>query len=88
MKSIENKIGRDFDPQHKHQYFKDIIKFKNQKFLKSSTEFVKAGNDRMYETTFFGTLDLNKSTTHSDERAPVKKNCVRTNQRSKRLKQF
>ena len=71
MKSIENKIGRDLDPLHKHQYFKDILKFKNQKFFKLSTEFVKVGNDRKHETTYFGTLCLNKSKTHSNERAPV-----------------
>ena len=59
LKSIENEIRRDLDPLHKHQYFKDIIKFKNQKFFKSSTEFVKAGNDRTHETTYFGTLCLN-----------------------------
>ena len=73
MKSIENKIGRDFDPLNKHQYFKDIIKFKNQKNFKSCTEFVNAGNGRTHETTFYDTLDLNKSTTHSNKRAPVQK---------------
>ena len=53
LKSIENKIERDFDPLHKHQYFKDIIMLKNQKNFKSSTEFVKASNNRTHETTFW-----------------------------------
>ena len=68
MKNIEDKIGRDPDPLHKHQYFKSIINYKNFEFNKNSKKILKANCDRTLECTHGRTEYLNNSTTHSEER--------------------
>ena len=73
MKNIEDKIGRDPDPLHKHQYFKTIIALKTFKFNERGTKFLKANCDRTLKCTHGRTKFLNNSTAHSEERGGFQK---------------
>ena len=70
---MEEKIGRDPDPLHKHQYFKSIINYKNCKFNENSKKIMKANCDRILECTHGRTKYLNTYMTHSKERGNFEK---------------
>ena len=73
LKNIEDKIGRDPDPLHNHQYFKSIISLKTFKFNERGTKFLKANCDRTLQCTHGRTKVLNYSKAHSEERGDFQK---------------